>query len=201
MFAVSLGEGAELRPLEPWQAAEVLAHIDRGRDFIGRYIGLPDATADLDATRGWLQSYADKAAADAGRLYGIWLDGLLVGGVLFRVFDAATGSCEAGCWLEPAAAGRGLVTRAARVLLDWAFLERGMHRVEWRVSSENAPSVKVAKRLGMSREGVLRSNQPYRGGRQDTEIWSVLAPEWRASRDTPRDATSDATRDIPHDAG
>jgi len=182
MFAMSLGDGAELGPLEPWQADEFLAHIDRGRDFIGQHVGLPDVAADLRSARAWLQSYADKAAADAGRLYGIRLDGLLVGGVLFRVFDAAAGTCEAGCWLEPAAAGRGLVTRAVRVIIDWAVEERGIHRVEWQVSSANTPSINVAKRLGMTREGVLRANHPYRGVRQDTEIWAVLAPEWRAAR-------------------
>lgn len=183
MFARALGDGAELRPLEPWQAEEFLAHMDRGRDFIGRYVGLPDATADLDAARRWLRSYADKAAADTGRLYGIWCEGRLVGGVLFRLFDAEAGTCEAGCWLEPAFAGRGLATRAARVLLDWAFRERGMHRVEWLVSTENTPSINIAKRLGMTREGVLRENYLYRGVRQDTEVWAVLAPEWRAAEE------------------
>lgn len=182
MFAISLGDGAELRPLEPWQAEEFLAHMDRGREYIGRYVGLPDAAADLDSARKWLQVYADKAATDTGRLYGIWLDGILVGGVLFRVFDATAGNCEAGCWLEPAAAGRGLVTRAIGVIIDWAVQERGMHRVEWLVSPENTPSINVAKRLGMSLEGVQRENDLYRGVRQDTEIWSVLAPEWRAAR-------------------
>ena len=32
-----------------------------------------------------------------GRLYGIWLDGTLVSGVSFPKFDAAAGTCEAGC--------------------------------------------------------------------------------------------------------
>ncbi|MGW1995852.1 GNAT family N-acetyltransferase [Embleya sp. NPDC001921] len=184
MFAISLDDGAELRPLEPWRAEEFLAHIDRGRDFIGRYVGLPDAAADLDSARKWLQAYADKTAADAGRVYGIWVDGLLVGGVLFPRFDVAAGNCEAGCWLEPTVAGRGLATRAARVIIDWAIRERGMHRVEWLVPAENTPSINVAKRLGMSREGVQRQNYPYRGVRQDTEIWSVLAPEWPAVHET-----------------
>ncbi|MFI1385721.1 GNAT family N-acetyltransferase [Embleya sp. NPDC020886] len=184
MFARSLGDGAELRPLEPWRAEEFLAHMDRGREFVGRHIGLADVTADLDSARGWLQSYADKTAVDAGRLYGIWLDGVLVGGVLFRVFDAEQGNCEAGCWLEPAAAGRGLVTRAATMIIDWAIRERGMHRVEWLVSAENTPSINVAKRLGMTREGVHRENYLYRGVRQNTEVWSVLAPEWHAIHGT-----------------
>ncbi|MFJ4619438.1 GNAT family N-acetyltransferase [Streptomyces sp. NPDC088812] len=183
MYATSLGDdGAELRPLEVWHAGELLANIDRGRDFIGRHVGLPDAIRDLDGARAFLRSYADKRATDSGSLHGVWLDGTLVGGLLFRVWDTAAGVCEAGCWLVPDAAGRGLVTRGMRTMLDWAFDERGMHRAEWRVSSANEPSVSVARRLGMTRDGVLRADYPYRGVRTDTEIWSVLAPEWRAAR-------------------
>ncbi|MER6910421.1 GNAT family protein [Streptomyces sp. NPDC000594] len=183
MYAISLGgDGAELCPLEPWQAEEFLAHIDRGREFIGRHNGLPDIVTDLDSSRVFLQTYADRTAADAGRIAGIRWQGTLVGAVILRRLEVAQGVAEAGCWLEPAAVGRGLVTRAARVLIDWAVEERGVHRVEWWVSPANAPSIAVARRLGMTREGTLRQSYAYRGERHDEEIWSVLAPEWRAAR-------------------
>ncbi|MFF5422896.1 MULTISPECIES: GNAT family N-acetyltransferase [unclassified Streptomyces] len=183
MFAIPLGDdGAELRPLEPWQAEEFLAHMDRGREFVGRHIVLPDVVHDLDSARAFLRSYAEKAAADTGRIYGIWTDGTLVGGVLFRTMDVPGGTAEAGCWLEPSAAGRGLVTRACRVIIDWAVEQRGIHRVEWLASAENAASIAVARRLGMTKEGVLREKYPHRGARADTEVWAVLAPEWRAAR-------------------
>ncbi|KOT52469.1 MULTISPECIES: GNAT family N-acetyltransferase [Streptomyces] len=184
MFAISLGDdGAELRPLEPYHAEEYLAHIDRGREYIGRFIGLADVCTDLDSARAFLRSYAEKAADDSGRLYGIWTaDGTLVGGVLFRTFDAAAGTCEVGCWLEEAAVGRGLVTRAIRVIVDWAVEERGIHRVEWIAAAGNAASIKVAQRLGLVRDGAQREKYARGGVRHDVEIWSVLAPEWRELR-------------------
>ena len=182
MFEVPLGvDGAVLRPLEPWHAEEFLANIDRGREFIGRFIPLADVVPDLEGSKAFLRGYADKLATDTGRIYGIWLDGTLVGGVLFRTMDVARGTAEAGCWLEPAAAGKGLVTRAARKIIDWAFRERGIHRVEWLASSGNTASIAVARRLGMRRDGVLRGNNVHRGERYDTEVWSVLAHEWLAS--------------------
>ncbi|WP_214324686.1 GNAT family N-acetyltransferase [Nonomuraea sediminis] len=183
MFAISLGDdGAELRPLEPWHAEEFLANMDRGREFIGQYISLPDVVTDLESSRAYLRSYADKAATDTGRICGIWTGGKLVGGVLFRTMDIQRGSAEAGCWLEPSAAGKGLVTRAARVIIDWAIEERGIHRVEWVAAAANEPSIAVARRLGMTRDGVLRESYFYRGKRHDMEVWSVLAPEWRAKK-------------------
>ncbi|WP_371527014.1 GNAT family N-acetyltransferase [Streptomyces sp. NBC_01283] len=183
MFAISLGEGAELRPIEPWQAPEFLTHVERAREYAGPWVPLTVLAKDLESARKLLQTYADKQAADTGRLWGIWLDGTLVGGVLFRIFDTAMESCEVGVWLEPSAAGRGLITRASRVLIDWAVDERGMHRVEWLASTANGPSIAVAKRLGMTKDGVLRECFPWQGVRHDMEVWSVLAPEWRKARE------------------
>ncbi|MFI5959200.1 GNAT family N-acetyltransferase [Cryptosporangium sp. NPDC051539] len=182
MFAVELGDGAQLRPLEPWNADEFLRHMDRGREFIGQFIRLADVVTDAASSRAFLLDYAGKATTDSGRIYGIWLAGTLVGGVLFRTMNVDEGTAEAGCWLEPAAVGRGLITRAARLIIDWAIDERGLHRIEWRVSARNASSIAVARRLGMQRDGVLRGAGVHRGQRVDHEVWSVLAPEWRAAR-------------------
>ena len=180
MFALSLGDGAELRPLQPWQAQEFLAHMDRARASVDPWIPWASASSDLASARATLQRYADKQARDAGRLYGIWLDGTLVGGVMFVVFDTVNGICEIGCWLEPAAEGRGLITRASRHLVRWAFDERGMSRIEWRASTDNKRSSNVARRLGMSLDGVLRKAWVYKGVRYDQEVWSLLVDEWRA---------------------
>ncbi|SCG38091.1 GNAT family N-acetyltransferase [Micromonospora halophytica] len=180
MFALSLTDTAELRPLSPWHAEEFLANLDRCREHISPWVGASFVAADLDSARDVLQRYADRWARDGGGIWGIWDDGVLVGGVLFVSFDVAQGVCEAGCWLEPAAEGRGLVTRAAGRIIDWAIRERGIARVEWHTNPENARSIAVARRLGMSHDGTLRQRYPSPSGRVDSAIWSVLASEWRA---------------------
>ncbi|WP_432993900.1 GNAT family N-acetyltransferase [Dactylosporangium sp. CA-233914] len=177
MFSVDLGGGAELRPLEPWQAEEFLAHIDRARATVDPWIRWASMSTDLDSARATLQRYADLAARDAGRLFGIWLDGRLVGGTMFVSFDAKAGDCEVGVWLEPDGQGQGLVTRAVRVLIDWALLTRGLHRVEWKCRPDNTASSAVARRLGMRLDGVLRESYPHNGVRHDTEVWSLLATD------------------------
>ena len=180
MLSTPLGDGAELRPLEPWQAAELAAYTDRVRDHLTPWLPWAHSVTDTGSARAFLQRYADKQAADSGRIYGIWLDGALVGGMLFRLFDTDQGSCELGAWLAPEAQGRGLVTTAARRMIDWAVGVRGMARVEWLVSPGNGPSIAVAKRLGMTHEGTLRSAFAMGGRRHDLQVWALLAEEWRA---------------------
>jgi RimJ/RimL family protein N-acetyltransferase len=78
-----------------------------GRASIRPWVGASFVTDTIDGARATLQRYAQSAADDGGRLFGIWNDGQLVGGVMFVSFSAAAGQCEIGCWLEPAAEGRG----------------------------------------------------------------------------------------------
>lgn len=178
LFASKLTENAELAPLEPWQAAEFLAHVDKARANIEPYIPWAELITDEEAAAGFLQRYADRQAEDEGRIYGIWLDGELVGGLLFRVFEARFGSCELGVWLSAEAEGHGLITRAAHQLIDWAIGTRGMNRVEWRCVPANARSAAVAKRLGMTLEGTLRQAFPYHGEIHDIQIWAIVRDEW-----------------------
>ena len=184
MFAIPLSDGldAELRPLEPWQAEEFLAHMDRARENIDPWIKWAARSTDLESARRTLQDYADRLAADSGRIFGIWLDGTLVGGTIFVHFDTKRGNCEIGVWSEPAGQGKGLITAAVRHLIDYALIERGLHRVEWINNTVNVRSGAVAARLGMHRDGVLRGYSELRGERHDAEIWSMLAPEWRELR-------------------
>jgi ribosomal-protein-serine acetyltransferase len=178
VFRIELGNGGELRPLEPWQAPEFLEHLDRARDTVDPWIPWASISTDLESARVNLQRYADRQAADSGRIFGIWLDGVLVGGTMFVSFDPKGGVCEVGCWLEPVATGQGLITRAVRHLIDWAIIRRGLYRVEWHCRPDNTASSNVARRLGMSLDGVLRANYLHRGNRYDTEVWSITAPEW-----------------------
>ena len=99
---------------------------------------------------------------------------------MFVSFDAVGGVCEIGVWTERRGEGHGLVSAAVRHLIDYALVERGLHRVEWWCSPANARSRAVAQRMGMHLDGVLREYFPHNGIRHDKEVWSVLAPEWRA---------------------
>jgi RimJ/RimL family protein N-acetyltransferase len=180
VFAYSLGEGAELRPLEPWRAEEFAAHVARVRDHLAPWVPFATRVVDAASARVLLQRYADKQARDEGAMYGIWQDQTLVGGTLFRDFDAQTGICEIGVWLAPEAEGRGLVIRAVRHMIDWAVVVRGITRVEWRTDPDNARSRAVAQRLGMTLDGVLRASFPINDELRDTEVWSLLASELKS---------------------
>ncbi|WP_203718685.1 GNAT family N-acetyltransferase [Asanoa siamensis] len=177
MLLLDLGAGASLRALEPWHAPVFATFAEENRADFLEFLPWADFVRDEATAREFLTIYARRAADDSGRIYGLWQGGALVGGTLFRVFDTALSTAEIGVWLMRSARGQGLVSRAARQMIDWACDERGIRRVEWRCAPHNANSIAVAKRLGFRLEGTLREAFVCCGQRQDVQVWSQLAQE------------------------
>ena len=74
--------------------------------------------------------------------------------------------------------GRGLITRAVRLLCDWLF-EEGVGRIEIRTHPANEPSQQVARRAGFQREGLERRSIWLHNERQDAILWSLLPDDPR----------------------
>jgi len=75
--------------------------------------------------------------------------------------------------------GTGLNKRCKFLLLQFAFEEMGMERVEFRADNENTRSIAAMKSIGCKVDGILRSNMPkLDGGRRDSIVLSILRAEW-----------------------
>jgi len=89
---------------------------------------------------------------------------------------------ELGYLLVAAARGRGVMSRAVRLLVGWGFAELDLARIQAMTHPDNAASARVLERLGFTREGLLRSLRVpgLRDGapaREDRVMWSVLPRE------------------------
>lgn len=77
------------------------------------------------------------------------------------------------CW------GRGIGTEAYRLLLEYAFNERGLHRIEALVLEDNISSIKMHKKCGFKIEGKLREAVFKNGRWQNQVVLSILENEFR----------------------
>lgn len=81
---------------------------------------------------------------------------------------------------DPKLAGRGYVTEACGLLVDYLFKVHPYHRLELLTAPENVASVRVAQKCGFRAEGTLRQSFFINGRYQDVTIFSLLRPEWEA---------------------
>ncbi|SDW41157.1 GNAT family N-acetyltransferase [Flavobacterium degerlachei] len=83
-------------------------------------------------------------------------------------------------WYGKQFRGTGLNKHCKFLLLQFAFEELGMERVEFRADNNNARSIAAMKSIGCTEEGVLRNHMPTFNSdlRRDTIILSILRSEW-----------------------
>ncbi len=88
-------------------------------------------------------------------------------------------SCFLGYALAENQQGRGLMTEALRLAIDYAFGEMNLHRISANYLPHNTRSAAVLKRLGFTVEGYARDYLLIGGRWQDHILTSLLNPEWR----------------------
>ena len=79
--------------------------------------------------------------------------------------------------------GKGLVSEAVEAVMDWAFEAFDLAKITATADIMNTRSWRVMEKLGMRRDGVLRSelkSDADPGTRQDMVVYSVLREEWQA---------------------
>jgi [ribosomal protein S5]-alanine N-acetyltransferase len=69
---------------------------------------------------------------------------------------------------------KGYTTEALTKLLDFAFNNLGLHRIEAGCAVENIASIKVLEKVGMTREGMKRKKLPIRGEWKDNYFYAIL---------------------------
>lgn len=160
---LTLADGViELRPWRPDDASAV--HAACQDPLIARFVPIPQPYTLADADAFILRSQEAWATTDQRS---------------FAIVDATTASLlgsiarhpsqghrvEFGYWLAPAARGRGIATRALRLLVDWTLATTDAIRLEVWTDAENDASGAVALRTGFECEGLRRAWALDRNGR------------------------------------
>ena len=92
---------------------------------------------------------------------------------------------ELGYWIARDHWSHGYATEASQAILEFGFEVLGLHRIEARHFIRNPASGRVMLKLGMQPEGVERDWAIKWDRFESLAVYSILEPEWRASRARP----------------
>lgn len=102
-----------------------------------------------------------------------------VGSTRFYDYQPKHNTVQLGyTWYGKEAQGAGVNKNCKFLLLQFAFEELGLDRVEFRADNNNKRSIAAMKSIGCTFEGVLRNNCASPTGRRDSIVLSILQDEW-----------------------
>ena len=167
----------DLRLLDEADADELYRLIDANRAYLARWMPwAPDQTPAT--TLAFIRLTRRQAASNDGFQAALIHEGAIIGIAGFHAVNWAHRSTTIGYWLDDGHQGRGLMTGAVRTLVDHAFREWDLHRVEIRAATDNHRSRAIPERLGFREEGVQREAERIGERYNDLAVYGLLAPEW-----------------------
>ena len=81
---------------------------------------------------------------------------------------------EIGYMLLPEHQGKGIITEAIQLMVDYGFNQMNMHSLEGIIDPANTASARVLEKNGFVKEAHLKENEFYDGKFLDCVIYSLL---------------------------
>lgn len=100
----------------------------------------------------------------------------------------ASSTAEWGFALSSEYWGTGVFQQAADLLLEFAFNQVGVHRLEARCALTNGRGQRALSKIGATAEGILRQGLIAAEGTIDQVLWAIVDKDWRQRVPMPSNA-------------
>ena len=173
-------EGLILRRLRMSEARELALAVQESLPELEPFMPWAHRRYGLEDARAFIRFAREQEEKEAGLHYGIFRSrGDAYMGQLGLDLRPAIQAAELGYWVRSREAGKGVITRAASMLMAYSFEAFSLRRVALTCDVRNKASRRVAEKLGMRREGRIKAYQlDPEGRRRDHYIFGVLKEEF-----------------------
>lgn len=177
-LCIRVDDEIELRLNELRYADEYYALIVRNSEHLRVWMPWAATEPTLEAIKAFMKAGMHQFAEGIGLPTNLWYRGQLVGAIDYPRMNLGKRLTEIGYWLDKDMQGKGIITRATKALVTYAFEEYGLNKVEIHAAAENQRSRAVPERLGFTLEGTMRQTIWLNGRVHDMVVYGMLANEW-----------------------
>lgn len=183
MLSYPIDDDLTLEVMEPGHADELFRLTDENRAHLRMWLPWLDDIQRVEDTRRFIELTRAQRAENNGFQAVIRSEGRLAGVLGHHGIDWTRRSTSLGYWLAAGAQHRGLMTRSCRALVEHAFEEFALERVEIRCAVENLRSRAIPERLGFHLERTLQKAEWLYDHFVDHVVYAIHGSDWSRSGD------------------
>ena len=168
--------------LEEKHAGELFDLTDKNRGYLKEWLPWLDNNKTVNDSRNFIKNSLDSYANRKGIVTSIWFKERLAGVIGFYEIDWVNHKLSIGYWLGAAFQGKGLMTKSCRTMIDYAFNELKMERVEILCATGNRKSRAIPERLGFKEIGLVQNAEWLYDRFVDHVIYGMHIKDWHNLR-------------------
>lgn len=181
MIKFEIDDSFCLSLLEIKDADKLYELINRNRDHIGEWLKFPSVTLKVDDSISFIERIQVRYEKREGFWLGIWNGNELAGSIGFTYIDQENKKTEIGYWIGKEYEGKGIIIKSLKELINYAFVDLKLNKIEIGVATENTKSRSIPEKLGFMREGEIRDYEYLNGRFHNRIIYGLKSEEWRTN--------------------
>lgn len=174
MFTYIIENDIELKLLDINHADEMFESICACKEHLEEYLPWVEDTKTVEDTIHFIKNSRKRYNIKNGFDAGIWYKGEFAGVIGYHSKDSSIKAISIGYWLDKRFVGYGIMTKACKVFIDYAFNTYNLNRVEIRCAQSNRRSRAIPERLGFKQEGIIRDGELLNNSYVDCIVYGLL---------------------------
>lgn len=181
MFTYRVDDNIILRLFYLKDTEELHELTARSQNHLRKWLSWVDRNAkDINYTETYIKNSLKTFAESGGYPEGIAIlyNDKIAGTICFNEINKSNKYGVIGYWLGENFQGKGIMTKSLKTVINIAFKELNLNRIELRIADENMQSRKIPEKLGFKNEGIIRQGGYLYDHYVNLIIYGMLAEEW-----------------------
>ena len=178
MFEYKIDEHLSLEMLEYSDYIEIFKLTDESRNYLMEWFPWLNSTKKPEDSLTFIKTSLKRYASNNGVDFCIISDHKIIGIAGFNTINWSNKTGYIGYWLGKKYEGSGNMTKVTKALINYAFYQLNLNKVEIRAASNNKRSRNIPERLHYVNEGCIRQAEWLYDHFVDHIVYGMLKEEW-----------------------
>jgi ribosomal-protein-serine acetyltransferase len=175
MQIIKVNENILLKQIVISDAKDIFETIDSQRIYLRKWLPFVDMTKQFSDTEKFIKSIYSVPIENKELVFVIHYNQKFAGLIGFKSTDRMNKKTEIGYWLSETCQKKGIITESLVALINFAFNDLDLNRIQIKCAIGNIPSKNIPKRLNFEFEGIERDGEILSDGEYtDVEIYSLI---------------------------
>lgn len=178
MFILPVNHTTYIQLLQLHHANELFQLVNQNRKHLRQWLPWVDNMRSPQDYETIIPMWLDQFANNNGFQGGIRYNGQLAGMLGLHYIDWNNRKTSIGYYLAEPFEGRGIMTQCVQQVIEYAFFELDLNRVEIRCGVQNKKSRAIPERLGFQQEGIVKEDEWLYDHYHDIVIYGLVQKDY-----------------------
>jgi ribosomal-protein-serine acetyltransferase len=171
---LSVDDSLYMELINHQHAQAIFEMVDTNRTYLAQWLTFVDKMTTVSFAENFVKSCLQKNTNGEEFAFVLVDHEMIVGRIGVYNIDQENKIGEIGYWIVEHAQGRGIITRACKVLIDYCFTNLLLNKIAIKCATENIKSQAIPIKFGFKQEGIIREGELLNGKLVDLYLYALL---------------------------